>query len=67
MTEQDFPRDPVKFKTWADAACANWPVDLTAKAFHCLWALRGHQAYPGSDVDRLTTAYADYRKSQEVA
>jgi hypothetical protein len=26
------PTDPTRFKTWADAACGSWPVELTVQA-----------------------------------
>ena len=57
MNTPDFPRDPAKFKPWADEACRTWPPELTALAYNAhLW--------PDEYMDRFAAAF---RKSQEAA
>ena len=68
MTNSDFPRDPAKFKTWADEECRRWPMELTAKAYNAWRALAGDKAYAiGPYADTFADAFAAFRKSQEVA
>ncbi len=54
----DFPRDPAKFRAWADEACREWPMELTAFAYHCWCALDGQRGYTPSCVDVFAAAYA---------
>lgn len=61
MSAPDFPRDPVKFKEWADRECTVWPEILTVAASNAWQSLRGSPAYPPLFVDFFATTYANYR------
>ncbi len=66
MSKPAFPQDAAGFKQWADDACRTWPEHLTAAAY---WAHAAMDKRVSNTeyVDDFATAYADYRKSQEVA
>lgn len=56
----DFPREPAKFKQWADAACVDWPGELTIKATAAWYAMAKHSAYSEADTTEFSNAYANY-------
>lgn len=56
----DVPRDPHKFKQWADAQCPRWPVPLMIEAAHAWDAL----AYRGTPekIHEFLKNYEAWRK-----
>ncbi len=61
MTNSEFPRDPAKFKTWADDACRSWPEALTALAYNAHKAMQELRGYTNADIAAFDTAYSEFR------
>lgn len=55
-----FPKEPTKFKQWADTACVDWSGELTIKANAAWYAMTKNSAYSESDISEFERAYTDY-------
>jgi hypothetical protein len=66
MSPEEIPRDPMLFKRWADVACVEWPLDLTAKAYRANEALLERGVFDPVDIDRFRHAYFEWWSRSEL-